>query len=392
MLEEERYRSLIVAFDQEHRRLVRLCARLTGVREPADDLAQETLVEAWRNRHKWTGYGSPYAWLSRIAVNVCWRWRRRRGRDSERTIETTDEILENTLLAPSWQEELEQSELLALLDRALDALPTATRELLVAKYVEDVSVNELSERLGATTGALAVRLHRGRQALQNILQTQFPDDAVAYGLISEEDAGWVETKLGCATCGTARLQAQRDPQDCFLLRCPACFAHTGQYFESVDLATRAAQRIIGEAQGFRTIQSRLDAAGFRYCQQALERGQVGCAYCGKPARVVCLSPEEASRTLQGGFHSLRGEYVLTMRCDHCAAPTLAIGLSRLLLGAPEAQAFWKATPRLRRTPDMEIVFAGTPAIRTRYENVAGGAALEIYSHRDTFKLLGIRQD
>ena len=81
-----------------------------------------------------------------------------------------------------------------------------------------------------------------------------------------------------------------------------------------------------------------------------------------------------------------------VRCDHCAAPTLAIGLSRLLLGAPETQAFWKATPCLRRAPDTEVTFESIPAIRTRYENVAGGAALEIYSHRDTFKLLSIRQD
>jgi RNA polymerase sigma-70 factor (ECF subfamily) len=392
LLEEERFKSLVASFDQEHTRLIRLCARLTGSRDSAEDLAQETLVEAWRNRQKWTGYGSSFAWLSRIAVNVCWRWRRSRGRDSERLTEAPEEGLENLLIAPSWQAELEQSELLDLLDRALDTLPEPTRALMVAKYVEDTPLSELSVRLGATTGTLAVRLHRGRQALQEVLKSRFRDDAIAYGLISESDASWIETKLWCATCGTARLQALRDPQDCFFLRCPHCFPQTGQYFECVDLATRAAQRILGEAQGFRTMQSRLDAAGFRYCQQALERGQATCAYCGKPARVGCLAPEKALQTLPGGFNALRGEYVLTMQCDNCTAPTLAIGLSRLLLGAPEAQAFWKATPRLRRTPDLEVVFAGAPAIRTRYENVAGGSALEIYSQRDTFKLLSIRQE
>ena len=381
---EEQYKSLVAAFDQDYRRLVRLCARLTSSSDAAEDMAQETLVEAWRNRHKWTGSGSPFAWLSRIAVNVCWRWRRSRGRDSGRRIDASDDVLENTLTAPNWQDELEQNELLELLDRALTILPPATRELLVAKYVEDTPLSELSERLGATTGALAVRLHRGRQALQEVLKSQFSEEAVAFGLAEASEVGWVDTKLWCARCGTARLQALRDLQDCFLLRCPHCYLSTGQYFESVDLATRAVQRIIGEAQGFRTIQTRLDAAGFRYCQQALERGQVACAYCSKPARVSCLAPD-------AGFNALPGEYVLTLRCEHCSAPTLAISLGRLLLGAPEAQAFWKSTPRLRRVPELATTYESAPAIRVRYENVGGSSALEIFTHRDTFRILGIRK-
>nr|WP_246385436.1 sigma-70 family RNA polymerase sigma factor [Armatimonas rosea] len=382
---EERYQSLVASFDQDYRRLVRLCARLSGSSDAAEDIAQDTLIEAWRNRHKWTGTGSSFAWLSRIAVNVCWRWRRRRGRDSSRSVDAPDDILENTLIAPDWQAELEQGELLTLLDRALASLPASTRELLVAKYVDDTPLSELSSQLGATTGAIAVRLHRGRQALQNVLQSEFRDDAIAFGLIDPQTADWVDTKLWCADCGKAHLQALRTPQDIFQLRCPHCIAQTGRYFEAVDLTTRVVQRILGEARGFRTIQSRLDAAGFRYCQQSLEKGEVGCAYCGKPTRVVCLPPDAPNNPLPG-------EYALTMRCVHCPAPTLAISLGRLLLGAPEAQEFWRTTPRLRRVPELATTFEGTPAIRTRYESVMGSGALEIFSDQATFKLLRIRRE
>lgn len=382
---EERYQSLVASFDQDYRRLVRLCARLTSSPDAAEDMAQETLIEAWRNRHKWTGTGSSFAWLSRIAVNVCWRWRRRRGRDSARTIDASDEVFENTLVAPDWHQELEQGELLTLLDRALASLPASTRELLVAKYVEELPLSELSERLGASSGAIAVRLHRGRQALQSVLQSQFSEEAIAFGLIDPQTADWVDTKLWCAECGKARLQALRAPDDIFQLRCPHCVAQTGRYFEAVDLTTKVAQRIIGEARGFRTIQSRLDAAGFRYCQQSLDKGEVACAYCGKPTRVVCLPPDAPGNPLPG-------EYTLTMRCNHCTAPTLAISLGRLLLGAPEAQAFWRETPRLRRAPELATVFEGSPAIRIRYENVAGSNALEILTDRATFKILRIRRE
>jgi DNA-directed RNA polymerase specialized sigma24 family protein len=44
--------SLEHALPAEHARLVRLCTHLTGDRDAADDLAQETLIEAWRQQHK----------------------------------------------------------------------------------------------------------------------------------------------------------------------------------------------------------------------------------------------------------------------------------------------------------------------------------------------------
>jgi len=376
---EERYHGLVEAMDRDHRRLVRLCARLAGQSQVAEDLAQETLVEAWRNREKWTGTGSAYAWLSRIAVNICWRWRRRQGRDSAHTVAALPEVLEQSALAPDWQRELDQAELLTLLDRSLAHLPEATRSLLVAKYVDDASLTELSARFGATTGAVAVRLHRGRQALQEVLQTHFREEAVAYGLATEEETLWVETKLWCAGCGQAHLQALRHPDNYFYLRCPRCFPALGQYFESVDLGTQAAQRIIKEARGFRTIQTRLDAAGYRYCQQALLKGHVPCAYCGKPTKIELLG--------QG-----REPYTLGMRCAHCTAPTLSISLGRLLLGVPEAQAFWRANPRLRRLPDQELLLEGTPVVRTRFESITGTAALELFSRREDFRLLAVRED
>ena len=65
-------------------RLVRLCAHLTGDRDAAEDLAQETLIEAWRHQDRlydWQGYSS---WLSMIAHNVSLRWIRQRGREGAR--------------------------------------------------------------------------------------------------------------------------------------------------------------------------------------------------------------------------------------------------------------------------------------------------------------------
>src|SRR5689334_1417908 len=70
----------------ERNRLIRFCAYMTGNPEAAEDLAQETLLEAWRNRQKFSvlDHGNEACgakWLSAIARNVCLRWGRARGHD-----------------------------------------------------------------------------------------------------------------------------------------------------------------------------------------------------------------------------------------------------------------------------------------------------------------------
>ena len=60
-------------------RLVRLCTAVVGDASAAEDLAQETLLTAWRLQHRLTDPSGADAWLNAIARNVCRRWLRRRG-------------------------------------------------------------------------------------------------------------------------------------------------------------------------------------------------------------------------------------------------------------------------------------------------------------------------
>ena len=119
--------------ESERRRLVRLCATLSGSRDAAEDLAQETLLEAWRNLHKLHDPAGADRWLSAIARNVCLRWARGRGRDADRLAPLTDDDAAPDDL--DVEVELERAELAELLDRALGLLPARTRDVLVQRYV-----------------------------------------------------------------------------------------------------------------------------------------------------------------------------------------------------------------------------------------------------------------
>jgi len=54
----------------EHRRLIGLCASISDDRAAAEDLAQETLLEAWRNLHKLRDAAGADRWLTAIARNA----------------------------------------------------------------------------------------------------------------------------------------------------------------------------------------------------------------------------------------------------------------------------------------------------------------------------------
>jgi RNA polymerase sigma-70 factor (ECF subfamily) len=166
----------------ERGRVLGLCVRLTGDPDAAEDLSQETLIEAWRSEHRLRDPSKRWAWLAGIARNVCRRWARSRGREVARTARlapaagTSADGEPDHHVAALAEEladerfdvevEFERSELTVILDRAMALLPAATRELLVARVVEDKPPRELAERLGVGEGVVAVRLQRAKGRLR----------------------------------------------------------------------------------------------------------------------------------------------------------------------------------------------------------------------------------
>jgi RNA polymerase sigma factor (sigma-70 family) len=375
--------------DAERALILRICLRATRDRDSAEDLAQETLLEAWRHWRKLREPDDPQArarWLSAIAANVCRRWARRAGRDLARTtrLATSDEGAapgdgaEPLPLADegdALDTELEHAERAQLLDRALGLLPPDTCEALIARYLLELPLGEIAARHGLSEATLSVRLHRGKRMLRQLLATTLREEALVYGLLPVTDVGWQETRIWCPQCGTIRLQGQLGGSPARLrLRCSRCAqSRSGAVGQDDFIDHVGSQGILDGVKTFRAALNRVGAWAGSYYRAGAVAGEALCR-CG---RIAPFAPMR------------QGEYGLSASCS-CHAENHA-NIAGIALSTAEARRFWRAQPRIHLLPYREIETGGREAIVVRYEAVGGGAQLDTLFARDSYELLSIHQ-
>lgn len=156
----------------EHGRLFNLHLRLTGDREAAADLTQDTFVEAWRSADGFTGRGSPRAWLYGVALNVNRGWRRRTGRH-----EPPEELAEDLADPEPTTEQL--ALLHARTELVLDAvrrLPETYRRTVALRHFAGLSAPEIAASEGVEPGTVRWRLHEANQRLWALLQPELGEE------------------------------------------------------------------------------------------------------------------------------------------------------------------------------------------------------------------------
>jgi RNA polymerase sigma-70 factor (ECF subfamily) len=359
--------------------LVAICTRLTGDRFAAEDLAQETLLEAWRHGDTVRDPIHLQAWLSGIARNVCLRWHRSRRRvrglcaitdiaipDSENR--QSDRFLDEADL----EIELEHRELMELLDRALESLPPDARAALIARFVWDLPLAEIAVRAGISVPAATMRVQRAKRAMHQILTTTFRADITPY-LIDVTIDGWQETRLWCFVCGQRHLKGQVGSDSTLQLSCPGCFpAQTESLFDTC-------QNIWGSVKGYGRAVSRTFEWMDSYYQIALSKRTVTCYVCGTEIPVCGSAPMAlggwGTRQVLGFFH----------RCHSCGAEC-SQPLAGLALASPAGRRFHRDHPRIRLLPEQEIERDGHIVVVERFASITNCDTLDVIFARDSGRL------
>lgn len=376
----------------ERASLVRFCAHLTGAPSVAEDLAQETLLEAWRNVHKFSSppqqdHGELQAhlhkWLFAIAHNVCLRWGRVHRHDLAHVIPfaqyTSDsreqERFEETLADPFDVEiELERDELARLLDQALALLPPVTRAVLIERYIHESPYAEIAERLGLSEDALAQRLHRGKLALRRLLSNDLHAEAQALipQATREQEQ---ETGIWCPLCNNARLIKYAVSYLHVGFKCPVCW----------HIASLDKPEVWAGLQNPKAILNRQLQALGQYYWQAISARQSTCPRCQLPAHVHIVQAQDLPKNLLDNSSASTSIHITCTRCPHEEFNLLP----HLTLDIPEANQFWRKHPRMHWLPVQEIDHGGVPAFVSSFQSVTASARLDVILHRFTLHIMGI---
>lgn len=137
---------------------------LTGDRDRADDLVQDTMLKAWAARERFQAGTQFRAWTFTILRNHFLSGARR-----NRFVGEWDDLLADKLLAgPASQDRsVELSDLI----RALQQLPVPQREALILVGAGGISYEETAEITGVAVGTVKSRVARARMALESIFES-----------------------------------------------------------------------------------------------------------------------------------------------------------------------------------------------------------------------------
>ena len=152
-------------------RVYRLAMRITGLKEDAEEAAQDALWTAARKIHSFKGESAFGSWLYRITANAAYqKLRARRAKAKEIALDDVLPALDDdgrhfepmTDWSSRVDEQALTGELREVLQRAIDGLPADYRTALVMHDIEGLSNPDIAETLGISLPAVKSRVHRSR--------------------------------------------------------------------------------------------------------------------------------------------------------------------------------------------------------------------------------------
>jgi RNA polymerase sigma-70 factor (ECF subfamily) len=153
--------------DRHHGRIHRLASRLLGWAGDADDVVQDVFLAALKNAGRFRGDAGLRTWLTTITLNKCRS--HRRGIIARLRLAARFGSSGPQREAPPADLPAADADAFTRVRSALASLSPREREVIVLHYLEQTSVEQIAAMLGATRGAVEVRLHRARARLRAVL-------------------------------------------------------------------------------------------------------------------------------------------------------------------------------------------------------------------------------
>ena len=147
-------------------RLLRSAFLLCGNEADAQDLVQETFLQALQSAHRFAGRSSIYTWLHAILLNLSRDQKRKRKRF------VSDDEAPGEALAKEDAPQLDAEFTASTLADALRRLSPAHREVLVLRFYENMKIHEIAAHVGISRGTVKSRLHYAIAEMGKILPAE----------------------------------------------------------------------------------------------------------------------------------------------------------------------------------------------------------------------------
>ena len=160
--ERDAFRALFEAYKDK---VYSIALRFTGDEALAMDIAQDVFLKLFSSISEFRGDSAFTTWVYRLVVNACLDHRRR----SWRLIPIADDLLAVLRAPGNSLDRMLHSEMRDRVRGAVEKLTPDLRMVIVLRYTEGMSYEEIGEVLGCATGTVASRLNRAHKVLERRL-------------------------------------------------------------------------------------------------------------------------------------------------------------------------------------------------------------------------------
>jgi RNA polymerase sigma-70 factor (ECF subfamily) len=157
-------------------KIYHLAYRMLNNKHEAEDAVQETFLRVYTNLHRYDEHQKFSTWIFRIGTNHCIdRLRKRKhsaysldaeipdgeGNDYYSMLPAQDDSPEKQIILSETQQQIRG---------AIEALPEKYKAVVILRYLQDMSLQEISDVLGMPVTTVKTRVHRGREYLRKKLE------------------------------------------------------------------------------------------------------------------------------------------------------------------------------------------------------------------------------
>lgn len=161
-----------VLYNQYRNKIYNLAFRMTGDREDADDITQETFIQAFKSFHKFKGESQVYTWLYKIAVNKCFRVLKKKNRTSFLSLQH----LINHAGSPV-SDEVSETEKMNYINQVKDGclsgllrcLSLQQRFAFILNILLGLPVTQVAGIIDKSENATRILVHRSKQNIKHFL-------------------------------------------------------------------------------------------------------------------------------------------------------------------------------------------------------------------------------